>query len=114
MIATSDSIIGTSTRTRTTVASAAPEFRSNSDMATPTASLKKFEVPIRQDGPEMLCDSFIARAARSAKGIEKAARAFVRKPRLSGWPGCEGDGSSAERDGENGGRSPGLGRGISC
>jgi hypothetical protein len=49
--ATSDSITGTSTSTPTTVASAAPEFRPNSEIATATASSKKFEVPIRQAGP---------------------------------------------------------------
>jgi hypothetical protein len=40
------------------VASAAPEFRPNSEIATATASSKKFEVPIRQAGAAMLCGSF--------------------------------------------------------
>jgi hypothetical protein len=56
--ATKDSITGTSTSTPTTVASAAPEFRPNSEIATATANSKKFEVPIRQAGPATLCGSF--------------------------------------------------------
>src|SRR5690554_3193350 len=45
-IATNDSITGTSTNTPTTVARAAPECNPNKEMATATASSKKFEVPI--------------------------------------------------------------------
>jgi hypothetical protein len=54
---TSDSITGTSTRTPTTVASAAPELSPNREIATATANSKKLEVPIRQAGPAMLCGS---------------------------------------------------------
>ena len=64
--ATSDSITGTSTSTPTTVASAAPEFRPNSEIATATASSKKLEVPIRQAGPAMSCGSFSSLAPAQA------------------------------------------------
>ena len=47
---TSDSMTGTSTSTPTTVASAAPECSPNSEIATATASSKKFDVPIMQAG----------------------------------------------------------------
>ena len=43
---TSISITGTSTKTPTTVASVAPEFRPNKDIATATASSKKLLAPI--------------------------------------------------------------------
>ncbi|MNV76129.1 hypothetical protein D3C71_1694640 [compost metagenome] len=61
-MATSESITGTSTSTPTTVASAAPEFRPNSYIATATASSKKLEVPIRHAGPATLCGSLSHRA----------------------------------------------------
>ena len=61
--ATRVSITGTSTSTPTTVANAAPEFSPNREIATATASSKKFEVPIRQAGPAMSCGSFSRRAA---------------------------------------------------
>ena len=51
-MATKDNIIGTSTSTPTTVASAAPECKPNNEIATATASSKKFDVPIKQAGPE--------------------------------------------------------------
>ena len=50
-MATTDSITGTSIRTPTTVASAAPEPMPNRLMAAATASSKKFEAPISADGP---------------------------------------------------------------
>ena len=50
MTPTSESITGTSTRTPTTVAKAAPEFSPKREIATATASSKKFDVPIKQDG----------------------------------------------------------------
>src|SRR3546814_2959841 len=49
-IATTESITGTSTSTPTTVASAAPDFRPNSDIAAATASSKKFDAPISAAG----------------------------------------------------------------
>ena len=45
---------GTSTSTPTTVASAAPEFRPNKEIAAATANSKKFDVPIRQAGAAIL------------------------------------------------------------
>ena len=67
--ATSDSITGTSTSTPTTVASAAPECRPNSEIATATASSKKLDVPIMQAGAAMLCGrrSFHAATYEMAK-----------------------------------------------
>ena len=50
---TTVSITGTSTRTPTTVASAAPDWNPNSAMAVATASSKKFEAPISAEGPAM-------------------------------------------------------------
>ena len=44
---------GTSTNTPTTVANAAPECNPNNEIATATASSKKFEVPIRHAGAAM-------------------------------------------------------------
>ena len=41
---------GTSTSTPTTVANAAAEFKPNNEIATATASSKKFDVPIRAQG----------------------------------------------------------------
>ena len=52
--ATKDSITGTSTKTPTTVARAAPECRPNKLMATATASSKKLEVPINAAGAAVL------------------------------------------------------------
>jgi hypothetical protein len=49
-IATTESITGTSTRTPTTVASAAPEWTPNSEIAAATASSKKFDAPISAAG----------------------------------------------------------------
>ncbi len=49
---------GTSTKTPTTVAKAAPEFKPKIDMATAIASSKKFEVPIKAAGALMLKGSF--------------------------------------------------------
>ena len=60
--ATNESITGTSTKTPTTVAKAAPECRPNSEIATATANSKKLEVPIKHAGPAMLCGSFSQRA----------------------------------------------------
>lgn len=57
---------GTSTRTPTTVASAAPESMPNSEMVTATASSRKFEVPIRHAGPAMACGRRNSRAANYA------------------------------------------------
>jgi hypothetical protein len=48
---TTDSITGTSISTPTTVASAAPDWKPNSAMAVATASSKKFEAPMRAEGP---------------------------------------------------------------
>src|SRR5690606_31554204 len=52
--ATSDSITGTSTRTPTTVASAAPECRPNRLIATATANSKKLDVPMSAQGAATL------------------------------------------------------------
>jgi hypothetical protein len=49
--ATKLNITGTSTKTPTTVAKAAPELSPKREMATATASSKKLEVPIKQAGP---------------------------------------------------------------
>lgn len=52
-IATNVSMTGTSTRTPTTVARAAPLDKPNSPMATATASSKKLDVPISAQGTEI-------------------------------------------------------------
>lgn len=49
-IPTTESIIGTSTSTPTTAASAAPELMPNREMAAATASSKKFDAPISAAG----------------------------------------------------------------
>ena len=54
-MATKDNITGTSTKTPTTVAKAAPECKPNKLMATATANSKKLEVPIKQLGAAILC-----------------------------------------------------------
>lgn len=59
-IATSDSMTGTSTRTPTTVASAAPEFKPNSEIATATANSKKLDVPIKAHGAAIRCGTLNA------------------------------------------------------
>ena len=53
-IETSQSIVGTSTNTPTTVARAAPEFSPNKLMATATASSKKLELLISAAGAAIL------------------------------------------------------------
>ena len=53
-IDTSHSMAGTSTRTPTTVANAAPDRNPNRLMATATASSKKLDAPIRAAGAAML------------------------------------------------------------
>ncbi len=55
---------GTSMRTPTTVASAAPELKPNRLMAAATASSKKFEAPINAEGPATQCCSPAARLSR--------------------------------------------------
>ena len=57
-------MMGTSTRTPTTVAKAAPEFIPNRDIATATASSKKLDVPIKQAGAAISWLSLIDRATR--------------------------------------------------
>ena len=64
---TNDNITGTSTSTPTTVAKAAPELSPKRDIATATASSKKFEVPIKQAGAEILCFIFKSFAEPYAK-----------------------------------------------
>ena len=59
---TNEIITGTSIKTPTTVASAAPEFNPKRPMDTVTASSKKFEVPIRAAGAAMLCGNFHLKA----------------------------------------------------
>ena len=49
-ILTNSSMTGTSTKTPTTVASVAPDDRPNSEIATATASSKKFDAPIMPHG----------------------------------------------------------------
>ena len=63
-MATTESITGTSTRTPTTVASAAPELNPNRLMAVATASSKKFDAPINADGPATQCASPRKRLSR--------------------------------------------------
>lgn len=53
-ILTKISMTGTSTKTPTTVAKAAPEFSPNKDIATATANSKKLLAPINPAGAEML------------------------------------------------------------
>ena len=61
--ATSDNMTGTSTKTPTTVAKAAPEFRPNTLMATATANSKKLDVPIMAHGAATACGTRQAHAA---------------------------------------------------
>ena len=63
-IATTDSITGTSIRTPTTVASAAPELKPNRLMAAATASSKKLLAPISAEGAATQCASPVARFSR--------------------------------------------------
>ena len=63
-IQTTDNITGTSMRTPTTVASAAPELKPNRLIAAATASSKKFEAPIKADGPATQCCSPDTRFSR--------------------------------------------------
>jgi hypothetical protein len=49
-ILTTDSITGTSTKTPTTVAKAAPDCNPNKTIAVATASSKKLLAPIKADG----------------------------------------------------------------
>ena len=60
------SMTGTSTKTPTTVASAAPDCKPNNEIATATASSKKFDVPIIQAGAATLCGKSIFLAAKYA------------------------------------------------
>ena len=48
---TTDSMTGTSTRTPTTVASAAPDWKPNRAIAVATANSKKLLAPISAEGP---------------------------------------------------------------
>lgn len=66
-ILTRVSITGTSTRTPTTVARAAPDSRPKSDMATATASSKKLLAPIMTAGAATSCLSLHALAQRYAR-----------------------------------------------
>ena len=56
-IATTDNITGTSIRTPTTVANAAPELKPKRLIAAATASSKKFDAPINAEGPATQCCS---------------------------------------------------------
>src|SRR5947209_2293156 len=56
--AQTDSMTGTSTKTPTTVASAAPDSGPNSAMAVATASSKKLEAPISAPGAATECSIF--------------------------------------------------------
>src|SRR5690606_42094511 len=56
-IHTTESITGTSTRTPTTVASAAPELNPKRLMAAATESSKKLDAPISAEGPATQCRS---------------------------------------------------------
>ena len=58
---TTESMTGTSTRTPTTVANAAPDWKPKSAIAAATASSKKFEAPISADGQATLCGTPSAR-----------------------------------------------------
>ena len=55
---TNDNITGTSTKTPTTVAKAAPELMPNIPIATATANSKKLEVPIKHTGAAILFGNF--------------------------------------------------------
>ena len=55
---TSVSITGTSIKTPTTVARAAPEFIPKSEMATATDNSKKLLAPIIEAGAQTLCGRF--------------------------------------------------------
>ena len=63
-MATTESITGTSISTPTTVASAAPEPKPKRLIAVATASSKKFEAPIRAEGPATQCGEPTARLRR--------------------------------------------------
>ncbi|MNY81915.1 hypothetical protein D3C86_2237350 [compost metagenome] len=63
-IQTTESITGTSISTPTTVARAAPDWKPNRLMAAATASSKKFEAPIRAEGPATQCRSPESRFSR--------------------------------------------------
>ena len=63
---------GTSTRTPTTVANAAPEFIPNKETATATASSKKFDVPIKQAGAAISWLSLIDLATRYPRNAAPA------------------------------------------
>ena len=60
-IHTTDSMTGTSMRTPTTVASAAPELNPNRLIAAATASSKKLLAPISAEGAATQCASPVAR-----------------------------------------------------
>jgi hypothetical protein len=64
VILTTESITGTSTRTPTTVASAAPDSKPNRPIAVATASSKKLLAPIRADGAATQCASPSRRLSR--------------------------------------------------
>tara|TARA_B000000441_G_scaffold92081_1_gene63646 strand:+ start:1777 stop:2046 length:270 start_codon:yes stop_codon:yes gene_type:complete len=64
--ATKDSITGTSTKTPTTVAKAAPEFSPNKLIETATANSKKLEVPIIAHGAATLNGTFNRHAEKYA------------------------------------------------
>lgn len=57
-IFTTESMTGTSTRTPTTVASAAPDLNTNRLMAAATANSKKLLAPIKEEGAADLPASF--------------------------------------------------------
>ncbi|MNE81304.1 hypothetical protein D3C80_1779430 [compost metagenome] len=61
---TTSSMTGTSMSTPTTVASAAPEWKPNRLMAAATASSKKFDAPIRAEGPATECFSPTSRLSQ--------------------------------------------------
>src|SRR5208283_6043270 len=63
-IHTTVSMTGTSMRTPTTVASAAPELKPNRLIAAATASSKKLLAPISADGPATQCCSPASRLRR--------------------------------------------------
>jgi hypothetical protein len=52
---TTDNMTGTSTKTPTTVARAAPELKPNKAIAVATANSKKLEAPINAEGPATQC-----------------------------------------------------------
>ena len=61
---TTESMTGTSIRTPTMVARAAPDSKPNRLMATATASSKKLLAPIKEDGAATQCASPAARLSR--------------------------------------------------